>query len=56
MEKEYSKLELSQAREEGYRHYQEDNGNVNNNPYNNNEEWLLNQAWKDGFYDAAWDS
>lgn len=56
MEREYNSEQLSQVREEGYLHYLEDNSNVNNNPYNNDEEWPLHEAWKDGYYDAAWDS
>lgn len=25
------------------------------NPFNNNDEWELYKAWRDGWYDAAWD-
>ena len=30
-------------------------GDRNENPYNNDDEWNLNQAWLEGFMDAAWD-
>jgi hypothetical protein len=37
----------SDAREEGYRAYQ-DGLSSNDNPFNNNEEWDLHLAWKEG--------
>ena len=54
MEKEYSSEELKYAMDEGYSHYLK-NGTNDENPYNNNEEWQLNRAWNDGYYQAAWD-
>jgi hypothetical protein len=54
MDQEFSEMQLSDAKTEGYRAYQ--NGHSNNdNPYNNNEEWLLLLAWEEGYSAAAWD-
>ena len=44
----------SDAREEGYRAYQ-DGVSQYDNPYNNNEEWDLHLAWDEGRSQAAWD-
>jgi hypothetical protein len=44
----------SDAREAGYRAYQ--NGlSRDDNPFNNNEEWELHLAWEEGRSSAAWD-
>jgi hypothetical protein len=44
----------SDARDEGYRAYQ--NGlSRDDNPFNNNEEWELHLAWEEGRSSAAWD-
>jgi hypothetical protein len=44
----------SDAREEGYRAYQ-DGLMPGDNPYNNNDEWDLHLAWQEGFGQAGWD-
>jgi hypothetical protein len=44
----------SDAREEGYRAYQ-DGLMPADNPYNNNEEWDLHLAWDEGWSRAGWD-
>ena len=44
----------TEARDEGYRAYQ-DGMTSNDNPFNNNEEWELHLAWNEGYYRAAWD-
>jgi hypothetical protein len=44
----------SDAREEGYRAYQEGLSH-DDNPFNNNEEWDLHLAWEEGRSQAAWD-
>jgi hypothetical protein len=44
----------SDAREEGYRAYQ-DGLMPGDNPYNNNEEWDLHLAWQEGWSQAGWD-
>jgi ribosome modulation factor len=49
----FSQEQLSEAKDEGYRAYQ--NGHSSrDNPYNNNEEWPLLSAWIDGYCVAAW--
>jgi ribosome modulation factor len=45
---------VDDARQEGYRAYQ-DGLSRDDNPYNNNDQWELNQAWLEGFMEAAWD-
>jgi ribosome modulation factor len=45
----------SDAREEGYRAYQAGSRSSDDNPFNNNEEWELRQAWNEGWSNAAWD-
>jgi hypothetical protein len=42
------------AREAGYRAYQNDLSR-NDNPFNNNDEWDLHLAWEEGRSQAAWD-
>lgn len=44
----------SDARDEGYRAYQ-DGLRLADNPYNNNEEWDLHLAWDEGWNNASWD-
>jgi hypothetical protein len=44
----------SDAREEGYRAYQNDLSR-DDNPYNNTDEWDLHLAWQEGWGNAAWD-
>jgi hypothetical protein len=44
----------SDARDEGYRAYQDGLGR-DDNPFNNNEEWELHLAWEEGRSSAAWD-
>jgi hypothetical protein len=39
---------------DGYQKYQ-DGFDRGSNPYNNNDEWDLYQAWLDGYTDAGWD-
>lgn len=44
----------SDARDEGYRAYQ--NGlSRDDNPFNNNDEWDLHLSWEEGYGNAAWD-
>jgi len=44
----------TEARDEGYRAYQ--NGlSSDDNPFNNNDEWELHLAWEEGRSSAAWD-
>ena len=44
----------SDARDDGYRAYQ--NGLTrHDNPYNNNDEWDLHVAWNEGWSQAGWD-
>lgn len=54
LEKEYSSDALKYAQDEGYACYLS-NGNADDNPYNNNDEWQLNRAWLEGYYNAGWD-
>ena len=42
------------AKDEGYRAYQEGLSR-DDNPFNNNEEWSLHLAWEEGRSSAAWD-
>ncbi len=44
----------SDARDDGYRAYQ-DGKTVHDNPFNNNDEWDLHLAWNEGWSQAAWD-
>ena len=44
----------SDARDEGYRAYQ-DGLSRDDNPFNNNDEWELHLAWQEGWGNAAWD-
>jgi hypothetical protein len=44
----------SDARDEGYRAYQ-DGMSRDANPFNNNDEWGLHLAWEEGHSAAAWD-
>lgn len=44
----------TEAKDEGYRAYQ--NGkSYDDNPFNNNDEWELHLAWEEGRSSAAWD-
>lgn len=45
---------IKQAREEGYQAYMQGE-NRDDNPYNNSDEYVLYQAWQEGFMDAGWD-
>ena len=45
---------VSDAREEGYRAYQNGMGSEDNQ-YNNNDEWDFYLAWDEGWSNAAWD-
>ena len=40
---------------EGYQAYF-NNRKLDDNPYNTDEEYEKWQSWKDGWYEAAWDS
>jgi hypothetical protein len=44
----------SDARDEGYRAYQQGMSS-HDNPFNNNDEWDLHQAWNEGLTAAGWD-
>ncbi len=55
LDDEYHKILIKkEAYDEGYQGYKT-HGDRNLNPYNNNDEWELSQAWLEGFMDAAWD-
>jgi hypothetical protein len=44
----------SEAKDEGYRAYQ-NHQSRDDNPFNNNDEWDLHLAWNEGHSNAAWD-
>lgn len=50
----YRELLKDRAFDEGYNAYH-DGLKRSDNPYDNNGEWYLNQAWLEGFLEAAWD-
>ena len=45
---------LIEASRKGYRAYI-DGFDMDDNPYNNNDEWDYHVRWKEGYYNAAWD-
>ena len=47
-------LTESDAKDDGYRAYQDGLSN-HDNPYNNNDQWNLHLAWDEGWSAAAWD-
>lgn len=47
-------MQKNDALDEGYRAYVQGKTRYDN-PYNNNDEWYLNEAWTEGFLNAAWD-
>ena len=51
---ELRELMKREAYEEGYAEYKKDGGR-DDNPYNNDDEWDLNQMWMEGFHAAGWD-
>lgn len=47
-------INQTEARAAGYRAYQE-GISLNDNPFNNNEDWDFHLAWDEGWNNAAWD-
>lgn len=45
---------IREAYEEGYRAYMQGE-NSDDNPYTGSDEYVLYQAWREGFADAGWD-
>ena len=45
---------IDDAHRDGYWAYH-DGLSRDDNPYDNNSEWDLNQAWLDGFMEAVWE-
>lgn len=47
-------VDLQDAIREGYQAYL-NRLTINDNPYDNNDEWDLHQAWLAGYYEAGFD-